>query len=100
MKFDGCAVWDPRHQLLEAKGPGYEGLIQRAGWSWFLGSLLKGLGSQAGRQDDAARGKPVEWYVAEPDAVPFSKGSQRPIPRSRCFRWRPDSAAVVPKRRS
>lgn len=80
VKFDGCAVWDPRHQLLEAKGPGYEGLIQRAGRSWFLGSLLKGLEGQAGRQADAALGKPVEWYVAEPNAVPFFKGVTAPYP--------------------
>ncbi|WP_304175926.1 hypothetical protein [Phenylobacterium aquaticum] len=80
VKFDGCAVWDPRHQLLEAKGPGYEGLIQRAGRSWFLGSLLKGLEGQAGRQANAALGKPVEWYVAEPDAVPFFKGVTAPYP--------------------
>ncbi len=80
VRFDGCAVWDPRHQLLEAKGPGYEGLIKSAGRSWFLGSILKGLEGQAGRQANAAHGKPVEWYVAEPNAVPFFKGVTSPHP--------------------
>ena len=66
--------------LLETKGQGYQGLIQRAGRSWFLGSLLKGLEGQAKRQANAAQGKPVDWYVAEPDAVPFFNDVTGPYP--------------------
>ncbi|MCA6255923.1 MAG: helix-turn-helix domain-containing protein [Phenylobacterium sp.] len=28
VRFDGCAVWDSRRPLLEAKGPGHEALIE------------------------------------------------------------------------
>jgi hypothetical protein len=30
VRFDGCAVWDPQHPLIEAKGPGYAALLPRA----------------------------------------------------------------------
>lgn len=79
VKFDGCAVWDPHHQLLEAKGPGYAGLISGGARPW-QGSVLKKSQSQARRQADAARGKLVEWHAAEPAAVPVFKGLTAPYP--------------------
>jgi hypothetical protein len=30
VKFDGCAIWDPRHPLLEAKGPGRADIVEDA----------------------------------------------------------------------
>ena len=71
VKFDGCAVWSPEHELLEAKGPGYEDLVAN-GERWrFLPSVQEGIRSQAARQASAADGRPVEWHIAERGAVPF-----------------------------
>lgn len=69
VKFDGCAVWDPKHQLLEAKGPAYQGFFQwaaRRPGQWRGEEDLRG---QVRRQSAAAPGKPIEWHVAEPGAV-------------------------------
>ena len=71
VKFDGCAVWTPEHELLEAKGPGYEGLIRRAGKSTFFPIMSASDEKQAGQQSAAARGRPVEWHIAEPGAVSY-----------------------------
>lgn len=80
VKFDGCAVWDPRHQFLEAKGPGYAGLVERGRrWSFFP-SLKKGTGDQAGRQARASGGRSVDWHIAEPDAVPYFAEALAPYP--------------------
>src|SRR5262249_13087365 len=67
-RFDGCATWDPRHQLLEAKGPRYAGLIARAKRSTFYRLMSDGDVGQANRQAAAAGRQPVEWHVAEPGA--------------------------------
>ena len=77
VKYDGCAVWDPKRPLLEAKGPGYAGLVKGPPRPWQSG-LRKGLEGQARRQANAALGKPVEWYVAEPPAVPYFEGVTAP----------------------
>lgn len=61
VKFDGCAVWRPQHPLLEAKGPGYEGLMPTPFGSKVLGALK----DQAGRQVAAAPTIPIEWHFAE-----------------------------------
>lgn len=69
--FDGCAVWDPRRQLLEAKGPGYAGLAQFMEDRPEYPDFNKAPGLQARRQEKAARGQPVDWHVAEKGALPF-----------------------------
>lgn len=61
VKFDGCAVWDPRHQLLDAKGPRYAALMD----SIFGAFVFRKLSRQAGRQYEAARGAPIDWHFAE-----------------------------------
>lgn len=83
VKFDGCAVWDPRHQLLEAKGPGYAGLIEWSGRSPGVSRFRNESESQARRQAGAARGRATEWHVAEPEAVPYFAGVLGPYPSIR-----------------
>jgi hypothetical protein len=71
VKFDGCAVWDPRHPLLEAKGPGYAALLPKARqWDFYHGMLDGALG-QADRQAGAVRDQRIEWHIAEPGAYGF-----------------------------
>jgi hypothetical protein len=81
VKFDGCAVWDPQHPLLEAKGPGYAPLLPKAKqWGFYDGILGKAV-SQANRQAAAAPSQPIEWHVAEPGAFTFfqdATGGTRP----------------------
>lgn len=72
VKFDGCAVWDERRQLLEAKGEGYASLFKNAAASrspTFLKFLVGRTASQAQRQNGVAGGRPVDWHVAEDGAV-------------------------------
>jgi hypothetical protein len=71
VKFDGCAVWDPRHSLLEAKGPGYAALLPKSVEWGFFGNILKGAVDQADRQAAAAPNQRIEWHVAEPGAFEF-----------------------------
>ena len=71
VKFDGCAVWDPRHPLLEAKGPGYASLIPKAIEWGFSGSMAKGAVDQVDRQTEVAPNQRIEWHVAEPGAYEF-----------------------------
>jgi hypothetical protein len=92
VKFDGCAVWDPRHPLLEAKGPGYADLLPKAAQWHFLKSMGDKAKGQAARQADAARDHRVEWHIAEPGALPFFRDetmdSQPPIaPQLTPPRW-------------
>jgi len=64
VKFDGYA----RGSLLEAKGPGYRKFVEDGRFrGWFKGkdSLVK----QARAQVRASGGHPIEWHVAEPEAV-------------------------------
>lgn len=83
VKFDGCAVWDPKRQLLEAKGPGYAGLAESARRSPGFGRFHAGAQTQEDRQAASARGRPVEWHVAEPQAVPFFARILAPHPSVR-----------------
>ena len=76
--FDGCAVWDPRHHLLEAKGPGYQSLLRGAQRIPKLQSVPAGLRDQMRRQAGAARGKVVEWHFAEPGVVPAASAMAAP----------------------
>jgi hypothetical protein len=69
VKFDGCAVWDPNRQLLEAKGLGYVALHKNATEYGFYGSIRDKDINQAQRQANAADGRPVEWHVAEEGAL-------------------------------
>jgi Restriction endonuclease fold toxin 5 len=78
VKFDGCAVWDPRHPLLEAKGPGYAPLLPKALEWGFYGNMLRGAVSQADRQAEAAPNQRIEWHVAEPGAYAFFKDATWP----------------------
>jgi len=78
VKFDGCAVWDPRHPLLEAKGPGYATLLPKALEWGFYGNMLKGAVDQAGRQAAVAPNQRIEWHVAEPGAYKFFKDATSP----------------------
>lgn len=80
VRFDGCAVWDPRHPLLEAKGPGYANIIKFAGRSPASSGFAIKTQSQAKRQANAARGRLTEWHVAEPEAAPYFAGVLGPYP--------------------
>jgi hypothetical protein len=71
VKFDGCAVRDPRHPLLEAKGPGYASLLPKARQWNFYNSMSDGVLAQADRQVRAARDQRIEWHLAEPGAYQF-----------------------------
>ena len=63
VNFDGCAFWDPRHQLLEAKH-GYRDIIDaESGWA---ASARQALVEEATRQSNmAGTSHPVEWHVSE-----------------------------------
>jgi hypothetical protein len=78
VKFDGCAVWDPHHPLLEAKGPGYASLMPKSIEWGFYGNMLKGAVDQAGRQAGAAPNQRIEWHVAEPGALEFFEDATAP----------------------
>lgn len=69
VKFDGCAVWSPRQELLEAKGPGQAALVARADKSTFGDVVRRKFASQASRQAAIAGGRPIDWHVAEPLAA-------------------------------
>jgi hypothetical protein len=71
VKFDGCAVWEPRHPLLEAKGPGYAALVERAQRWGFDNKMFPKAVNQADRQAGVGRDQSIEWHVAEPGAFPF-----------------------------
>jgi hypothetical protein len=89
VNFDGCAVWTPEHQLLEAKGPGRADLIRDGARYQFLGSLIDERNGQAKRQSGAATGRPVEWHIAEPDAVAFYRKGTNQYPGMRTRLTRP-----------
>jgi len=99
VRFDGCAVWDPRRPLLEAKGPGYEALDRRARKSTFLRFIWNGVRDQARRQNNAARGRVVEWHVAEPAVVPTFREIIEPAPSLRVLQTSPRPGAPPPKRK-
>lgn len=80
LKFDGCAIWDPRHPLLEAKGPGYASLIDVARKYGFFGSVRRGPEGQSERQFAAARGRPINWHYAEDGAKEFFEETVGPRP--------------------
>lgn len=99
VRFDGCAVWDPRRPLLEAKGPGYEALDRRARKTTFLRFIWNGVRDQARRQNNAARGRVVEWHVAEPAVVPTFREIVEPAPSLRVLQTPPRPGAPPPKRK-
>jgi len=65
VKFDGCAVWDPRRRLLEAKGLGLADLAEDAERYPFMRSPVGRATEQVGRQLGVAQGRPVDWHAAE-----------------------------------
>lgn len=71
VRFDGCAWWSKRHELLEAKGEGYEELFENASIYNFLKGPREKTVGQAERQIGVARGAPVEWDIAEPGALTY-----------------------------
>ena len=99
VRFDGCAVWDPRRQLLEAKGPGYAGLDRRARRSNFAQFLWKGIHNQSQRQNRAARGRPVEWHIAEPEIVPSFRTAIETPSTLRVIQTSPRPGAPSPPRK-
>ncbi len=99
VRFDGCAVWDSRRPLLEAKGPGYEALDRRARKSTFLKFIWNGVRDQARRQNNAAQGRTVEWHVAEPAVVPTFREIIEPASSLRVLQTSPRPGARPPKRK-
>ncbi|MCE2819390.1 MAG: restriction endonuclease fold toxin 5 domain-containing protein [Phenylobacterium sp.] len=99
VRFDGCAVWDPRRSLLEAKGPGYEALDRRTRKSTFLQFIWDGVRNQARRQNQAARGRTVEWHVAEPAVVPTFREVIEPASSLRVLQTSPRPGAAQPKKK-
>jgi hypothetical protein len=69
VKFDG----HKGGKLLDAKGPGYKKFVKKGEFdeSWWRGG--EGLRKQAQDQIRAAGGAPIEWHVAEREAVPAFK---------------------------
>jgi hypothetical protein len=67
VKFDGIGP----EGLIDAKGPGYSKFLNQDGtWKpWIRETAASDLVDQAKRQTTAAQGRPVVWYVAEPDAA-------------------------------
>ncbi|MGH3831897.1 MAG: Tox-REase-5 domain-containing protein [Pseudonocardiaceae bacterium] len=57
--------------LIDAKGPGYSALLRDRGPGKLYPrkSVIEGLETSAKNQVEAARGRPIEWRVAEPDAA-------------------------------
>jgi hypothetical protein len=78
VKFDGCAVWDPRRPLLEAKGPGYAPLLPKAQQWGFYENVFDGAVNQANRQADAGPDQRIEWHIAEPGAYGFFEEATQP----------------------
>ena len=95
VKFDGCAVWDSKRQLLEAKGPGYAELFKWSRRSPGMGFLPGKTESQARHQEGAARGRTTEWHVAEPGAVPYFADILSPYPSLR-LRQTPAKPGATP----
>jgi hypothetical protein len=69
VRFDGCIEADGT--LLEAKGPGFQNMMDGSSdWQdWFTG--LAGLEDQMERQNDAAVGRKIEWHFAEQEVADF-----------------------------
>lgn len=80
VRFDGCAVWDPRHQLLEAKGPGYDGLIDSGAEYGFSQSVADKARDQGQWQSEVAAGKPIDWHIAEKRAREVFGDALRKLP--------------------
>jgi hypothetical protein len=57
--------------MLEAKGPGFEKMMDGpSDWQdWFTG--LAGLKDQMERQNDAVAGRKIEWHFAEQEVADF-----------------------------
>ena len=65
VRFDGMA----NNILLDAKGPGYANFVKNGEFQgWFTGK--QGLIDQAWNQVRAANGAPIQWHVAEQEAIP------------------------------
>ncbi|HEV2263314.1 MAG TPA: Tox-REase-5 domain-containing protein, partial [Stellaceae bacterium] len=68
--FDDCRHTDG--VMIEAKGPGYEDLIESGRKNEKFKKLIdKKLVGQANDQLDAAQGRPIEWYFGEKGAADY-----------------------------
>ena len=66
VKFDGF----DNGFLVEAKGPGYAHFIKNGEFAdWWLNTGGEAMLTQARNQLKAANGTPIQWRVAEPEAV-------------------------------
>lgn len=63
--FDDCRLADGT--MIEVKGTGYLAMLQKGEQSYPWVGVRDQLIKQAQSQIDAARGRPIEWYVAEPE---------------------------------
>ena len=59
--------------MIEAKGTGYAAIIAKENWYVFRGVTTDWL-EQSLRQVQASKGRPVQWYFAEPLAAAYAKG--------------------------
>jgi len=64
VKFDGV----DETGLLEAKGPGYAAFVRDGQFQEFF-QKTDDLLDQARRQLEAAKGMPIIWHIAEPEAM-------------------------------
>jgi hypothetical protein len=56
-------------ELIDAKGPGYEDLLDGDPDTYPSKGVIEGLLSQAERQIEAAQGTPIVWHIAEEGAA-------------------------------
>lgn len=65
--FDDCRLADGT--MIEAKGTGYLAMLSKGEETQPWKGVEDGLLRQADSQFEAARGRPIEWYVAEPEVA-------------------------------
>jgi hypothetical protein len=87
--FDGCAVWDPRRQLLEAKGTGYAGLVGFMEDNPKYPDFNDEPRHQAERQERVAGRRRVDWHVAEKGAEDFFRKRVEVAPNFKVYHTPP-----------
>lgn len=87
--FDGCS--EPRRRMLEAKGRGFAWALDGADFfEWFRGR--ERAIDQMMRQSIAAKGRIVEWHVAEKPVAEVFARLAKPFKNIKVI-WTPDPAA-------
>jgi hypothetical protein len=89
--FDGCAVWDRRRQLLEAKGPRYAALAAFMEDDPKYPRFNEQPGRQARLQERAAGTRPVDWHIAEKGALPFFEKRVKVAPNFNVYHTPPEA---------